>query len=173
MRFLLAAMLLGCGAEAAPVPESQPFTQVSDDVLRSQVQGALQTAKASDRRVLLVFVADWCEDCHEVVRILGEGPQTRREAGGYEIVYVDIGRRDRHLDWVNHYRVERIATLVALDAEGQRIAQTTLEPISTGRGLQDRELAAWLAQPRDAWSGGAAPPSDVPLFPPEILQVDG
>ena len=65
---------------------------------------------------------------------------------------IDVGRFDRHRALIDRFGIERIATLVVLDGSGQRVAQTTLEPITgDAEGLTADALAAWLRQPRDNW----------------------
>lgn len=146
----------------------------SDHVLRTDIQRALATARERDTQVLLEFGADWCPDCNEVARLLAESPAKEVAESGYEVVYVHVGRFDRHEELLERYRVERIATLVVLSNDGRRVAQTTLEPISDRSGLTSEALAQWLRNPRDEWrrpepSPGTPPPDDSPIFPPEVV----
>lgn len=146
----------------------------SDHVLRTDIQRALANARERDTQVLLEFGADWCPDCNEVARLLHESPAKDVAESKYEVVYVHVGRFDRHEDLLQRYRVESIATLVVLSNDGRRVAQTTLEPISDRSGLTSEALAAWLREPRDEWrrpepSPGTPPPDDSPIFPPEVI----
>ncbi len=125
-----------------------PFQIVRDDVLRSYLAEALEHAGDHDRRVLLVFLADWCEDCHEVVQLMQQEPAWDVLSEGYEVLYVNVGRFDRHRELIAEHEVDRIATLVVLAPDGARVGRRTLEPI-TGeqRGLTSADLAAWLERP--------------------------
>src|SRR5690606_33151723 len=106
-------------------------------------------ARESGRLVLLDFVADWCSDCREVVRVSKLEPARSVIEERYVVVYVEVGRFDRHRALLREHAVDRIAALVVLDpASGRRLARTTLEPISSGAGLTPEALAEWLRRPR-------------------------
>lgn len=169
----------GCGdgentaPAAAPgaISNTDPFAVVGEDELRAQIQAALARARADGKKVLLEFVADWCHDCREVVRVASAGPAAEVLARDYELVYVEVGRLDRHVELIQRYRVERIATLVVLDAQGERVAQTTLEPLSNHRPLTSAALAGWLSHPIDHWqNAGVETIEDRPVFPAEIVE---
>ncbi|MFK7992065.1 MAG: thioredoxin domain-containing protein [Sandaracinaceae bacterium] len=117
--------------------------------LDARIVEARRQASASDRRVLLDFVADWCTDCREVVRLSHLEPARQTIEERYVVVYVEVGRFDRHRAWIERFEIDRIATLVVLNPEsGERVAQRTLEPL-TGeqRGMTAEALAAWLEDP--------------------------
>lgn len=150
---LMTALVLasiGCEAERAPSGlDADPFVPMSEAALAARIDEARRQARDSDRMVLLEFIADWCEDCREVVRLSHRGSARRVIEERYVVVYVEVGRFDRHRALIEEHLVDRIATLVVLDPEtGERVAKTTLEPI-TGqeRGLTSASLAAWLRDP--------------------------
>ncbi|MFK8000882.1 MAG: thioredoxin family protein [Polyangiales bacterium] len=159
-------------AQAEAVSGSDPFAVISEDELRAQIQAALARARADGKKVLLEFVADWCHDCREVVRVASSGPAAEVLASDYELIYVEVGRLDRHVELIQRYRVERIATLVVLDAQGQRVAQTTLEPLSNHRPLTSDALAGWLRHPIDHWQNPGVDTREdhPPVFPAEIVE---
>ena len=161
---------------AEPEREAPPDVWVlrSEGELRETIQSALARARERDARVLLEFGADWCPDCNEVARLGEREPAKDVIDEKYERVFIHVGRFDRHRDLLQRYRVERIATLVVLEADGRRVAQTTLEPISNRSGLTPAALAAWLREPVDQWepperNPGAPRPDDSPLFPAEVV----
>lgn len=143
-------LLLGCDDDRAPSGlDADPWTPMSEAALDARIEAARRDAAASDRRVLLDFVADWCEDCREVVRLSHLEPARSVIEERYVVVYVEVGRFDRHRELIAEHEIDRIATLVVLDPEtGARVAQTTLEPL-TGEpaGLSPEGLARWLRDP--------------------------
>ena len=150
---LLAGALAACSGEAEPTPsglDADPWAVLDEATLRARLAEARRRAEASDRRVLLEFVAAWCADCREVVRLSREEPARSVLEERYVTVYVEVGRFDRHRALIEAHGVDRIATLAVLDpTSGERVAKTTLEPISgDARGLTSEELAAWLRNPR-------------------------
>ena len=148
----LCLSLGACGEDAPRAPsglDADPWVAVADDALDARIDEARREAGASGRRVLLDFVADWCTDCREVVRLSHLEPARSVIEERYVVVYVEVGRFDRHRAWIDRFGIDRIATLVVLDPEsGERAAQTTLEPLTGAqRGLTSEQLAAWLRAP--------------------------
>lgn len=155
-----AATLPGCprprgGASGAPgtcggeVPAAELWAERTDAELDARVAAARQCARTRGARVLLEFVATWCEDCQHMTR-LEQTPvvaQVLRER--YERVRVNVGQWDRHQALRERYGIDRIAAYVVLDpATGQRVAQTTLEPVSRGQAITPEQWAGWLRAPQ-------------------------
>lgn len=134
----------------APPPET--YISMSDAELAAALDAAKASARENDRRILLDFGADWCPDCVEVLRLAHEPAVAELLAKDYETVVIDVGEFDRHTELLERYGIDRIATLVVLDASGEKIAQTTLEPITgDAEGLTGEMLAAWLRNPTERW----------------------
>ncbi|MCA9602069.1 MAG: thioredoxin family protein, partial [Myxococcales bacterium] len=117
------------GTESAPLsPEAtavratreNPFRAISDDALDRDIRTAVAEAKASGKRVLLDFVAEWCTDCREVLRVAELEPARTLLRDKYIVVPMNVGKWDRAVRWRDAYGVKRIATLVVLDGEGNR-----------------------------------------------------
>ncbi len=151
VRHWLFMALFLCACDETRTPSginANPWVLRSDAELDAAIVDAREQARASERRVLLDFVADWCADCREVVRLSHRDPARSVIEERYVVLYVHVGRFDRHRRLLREHGIERIATLVVLDPEsGRRIARTTLEPISDHSGLSSEELAAWLRDP--------------------------
>ncbi|MGE0789909.1 MAG: thioredoxin family protein [Sandaracinaceae bacterium] len=146
----LALSLVACDRpRAASGLDADPFAVRTEGQLAAQISAARNDAAASDRRVLLDFIADWCTDCREVVRLSHLPPAREVIEERYIVVYVEVGRFDRHRALIAEHHVDRIATLVVLDPDsGDPVARTTLEPITGGeRGLTAEDLARWLRDP--------------------------
>src|SRR5262249_46715391 len=77
---------------------------VSADAKRDIGQ-ALLSASAQHKRVLLLFGANWCYDCHVLDRALREGPAGEIVKKSFVLVHVDIGEGDKNLDLVKKYKV--------------------------------------------------------------------
>lgn len=139
---------------AAPSPhralaalQADPWNEVDDDALREIIAAAQKTAAAEGKQVLLEFLAPWCADCREVVRLMQQAAPRQALAERYVLVPVNVGRFDRHRRLIERYGVRSIATLVIVDAEGRALHKSTLEPISGDRGLTAAGIARWLSHP--------------------------
>lgn len=134
------------GSGAAPTED--PFAEKSDAEVTAALAAAKDQARREGKRVLLEFVAPWCSDCREVARLSREEPAASVLREKYVVVPVNVGRFDRNKALLREHDVKEIAALVVLDAEGKRIAKTTLEPITKKQGLSPEDLAVWLRSPR-------------------------
>lgn len=146
---LLSACASACGTRSEPAGASA--AEIFAERSEREVEQALEAAKAQARRegkhVLLEFVAPWCADCREVAKIARQEPAASVLRDKYVLVPVNVGRFDRHKALLQEHDVKVIAALVVLDADGNRVAKTTLEPITKKDALTPDELAAWLRSP--------------------------
>ena len=89
-------LLLGCASVAQRFTNSSQGEvealdfAVSPDAM-GDVDAALERAKASDKRVMLVMGANWCHDSRDLARWLNTERFKRLIAEEYELVLVNIG----------------------------------------------------------------------------------
>lgn len=94
---MIAALLV-----AAPVLAAQlPYNPKAD--AKAQVRKALAEARASHKPVLLIFGANWCEDCRALGRDLTTGKNATLVDSHFEVVKIWVGNFDHNLDVVNAY----------------------------------------------------------------------
>jgi thioredoxin 1 len=146
---LLAMSAAACGNGSEPsgisaAGTSQPRTERE---VEQAIDAAKEQARREGKHVLLEFVATWCVDCREVKRVAELEPAASVLREKYVVVPIDVGRFDRHKALLQEHGVKLIAALVVLDADGNRVAKTTLEPITKKDALTPDELAAWLRAP--------------------------
>lgn len=135
----------GCG-------EQIPAAHLWDETTEGQVLDAISLAKACaaehGRRLLLEFVAPWCEDCQEMAKLdeTAEVAATLRRR--FERVRVNVGKWDRHEALRTSFDVRALATYIVIDPKtSKQLAKTTLEPITKkGQRLSAQDWARWLAQ---------------------------
>lgn len=89
---LLAALLAHAGAQAGALP----YDPAAD--AKRDVQRALRASKSAHVPVLLVFGANWCEDCRALDKALRTPGNVRLIAHEFKLVKVDVGNFDRNLD---------------------------------------------------------------------------
>lgn len=121
------------------------------------IDGALEAAQARGGLALLVFGANWCHDSRGLAAHLNEDPALSAfMADTYEIVFVDIGQRDRNLDQLARFGVDAVygtPTPVIVDGEGTPVQGQTVHAWRTAHDAGTADLAAYFARHS---SGGAA-----------------
>lgn len=137
------------GSQQAPAPEGT-WALRSDAELDAAIEAAVARAAENNTKVLLEFGAEWCPDCREVARLGHLEPAAGELAQRYEHLHINVGRFDRHRNWLERFGIDRIATLVILDAQGTLVTQTTLEPLTGNTPLSAESYAAWLRNPSNA-----------------------
>jgi thiol:disulfide interchange protein len=137
----------GCGQ---PIPSSKLWDETSEREVLAAISAAKACAATHDRRVLLEFVAPWCEDCQEMAKLDETDVVAATLKERFERVRVNVGKWDRHEGLRNDYEVHALATYVVLDPKTSRVlAKTTLEPITKanpGKKLTAPDWAHWLAE---------------------------
>src|SRR5580698_4161553 len=58
----------------------------------AEIKEALEKASAEHKRVILVFGANWCYDCHVLDKAFHSSELAPVIAANYEVVHVDIGK---------------------------------------------------------------------------------
>ena len=91
---------------------------------RIEIKEALQKATAEHKRVIVVFGANWCFDCHVLDRRFIVPDLASIIAANYEVVHVDIGKGEKNQDLMDKYEVPMkrgIPGLAVLDADGKLV----------------------------------------------------
>jgi hypothetical protein len=108
---------------------------------------AKRCAAEHGRRLMLEFVAPWCDDCHEMARLDETELVAKARSERFERVRINVGKWDRHEALRENYAVKALATYIVIDPKtSQLLAKTTLEPITKkhGKKLTAEDWAAWL-----------------------------
>ncbi|WP_417593682.1 thioredoxin family protein [Parasphingorhabdus sp.] len=132
MRFLL-LFLAVLGLSALPAsqaakavasetshPEARPFDESAHAV--EQVDSALARAQLSGKRVIVVMGANWCHDSRGLSGWFAEPRFAAMLAVKYELVYVDVGMKDRNIDIARRFGIKSIKgtpTVLVLSPKGE------------------------------------------------------
>ncbi len=114
-----------CAQSAAPPPRPPIYDPQAD--VKALMDAALRTAKAEDRRVLLMFGANWCPWCHKLHALFREdGPVSAYLKKHFVLVMVDVGETREKLlnrDFVNRFGIRDygLPSLVVLDGDGRTL----------------------------------------------------
>jgi thioredoxin 1 len=94
--FLLAAVL-----STWAVAASLPYDESAD--AKVVLQQALNVAKVDRLAVLVIFGANWCEDCRALELALKADRNAEQIAREFKVVKIDVGRFNRNLDLSRAY----------------------------------------------------------------------
>ena len=83
-------------ATGLSVAADRPYDEAAD--AKAQIQAALHEAAAAKEPVLLIFGANWCEDCRALDHALKTGRNAELMAHKFKVVKVDVGNFDHNLD---------------------------------------------------------------------------
>ena len=129
MRVLTVAALF-CASLTVPVqagpevetgnPEASPFDPTADAT--AEVDAALMRAKTGNRMVMIVMGANWCHDSRALAGWLSQPHFAAMIVSRYELVYVDVGYKDRNIDIARRFGVKSIKgtpTVMIVDGDGR------------------------------------------------------
>lgn len=100
--------------------DPRPFDETRN--AQADVNMALDRAQASAKNVLLVLGGNWCHDSRGLAGKFEKRELARVIENGYELVWVDVGYRDRNLDVPARFGVPEIfgtPTVLILSPDGE------------------------------------------------------
>ena len=113
----------------------------------AQIRDALARAKQGHKRVILVFGANWCFDCHVLDLAFHRPDIAPLVEHGFEVVHVDVGRGDKNQDLMNQYDVPMkrgIPGLAVLESNGKLLYSQTQGQFENARALSPEDLLQFL-----------------------------
>ena len=141
------------GAERTDAPRlTQPSDMKKniyppDADAHAEIKEAEEKAAKEHRRVLLVFGANWCFDCH-VLDLAFHRPDFASAMAGYEVVHVDLGDDEKkNADVVKQFDVtldKGIPTLAVIEADGELVVSQKNGEFEDARSLAPEALLDFL-----------------------------
>lgn len=139
-------VLIGCAALALTAAAAElPYDEHAD--ASAQLQQALAQARAEHRDVMLVFGANWCEDCRELDKAL-HGSSMALVANRFELVKIDVGNFDKNLGIAKHYGnpiAKGIPAVVVLSAADEVLYSTKGGELANARRMGESGIYDFLA----------------------------
>jgi thioredoxin 1 len=135
------------------VKEEKSIYNESADA-RAEVKEALEKATAEHKRVIVVFGANWCYDCHVLDKAFHSADIAPIIASNYEVVHVDIGRGEKNQNLMTKYDVPMkrgIPGLAVLEADGKLVYSQKNGEFENARALAPADFVAFL----NKWKPGA------------------
>ena len=115
----------------------------------AEVKKALEKAAKERKRVLIVFGANWCYDCHVLDLAFERDDIAPLMEANYEVVHVDVGEGDKNQDLMKEYEVpmERgIPAVAVLDSTGKLLFSQKNGEFEKARALGPEDLVKFLEQ---------------------------
>lgn len=113
----------------------------------TEMAHALKLASQQHRRVLLVFGANWCYDCH-VLDLAFHRPDVATVLNAhFEVVHVDVGQGDKNQDIMQQYEVPMargIPAIAVLDSDGKLLYSQKGGEFEKARALGPEDVLAFL-----------------------------
>lgn len=116
---------------------------------QQEIADALKLASRDQKRVMLIFGANWCYDCHVLDRALHEGAAGQIVKERFLLVHVDIGEADKNLDLAKKYKIpleKGVPAVVVLAANGQMLYSSGDGEFEAARRMMKKDLVAFLTK---------------------------
>ena len=113
----------------------------------AEIKEALQKAGAGHKRVIVVFGANWCYDCHVLDKAFHRPDAASIIAATYVVVHVDIGKGEKNQDLMTKYEVPMkrgIPGLAVLDPDGKLVYSQRNGEFENARALAPEDFVAFL-----------------------------
>lgn len=114
---------------------------------RAEIKAALARASRDGKRVLLVFGANWCYDCHVLDYEFHQPAMAKLVDGGYVVVHVDVGEYTRNTDLAAQYKValkRGVPALAVLDRAGKLLYSDQNGEFEKARSMDPETVIAFL-----------------------------
>lgn len=114
----------------------------------AEITEAEERAAAQHKRLLLVFGANWCFDCH-VLDLAFQGPDLAPIVNAnYEVVHIDLGENEeKNADLVREYDIplnKGIPALAVAESDGKLVVSQKNGEFEDARGQTPEALAEFL-----------------------------
>jgi thioredoxin 1 len=121
----------------------------SDADANKEIDEALERAVKEKKRVLLVFGANWCYDCHVLDRALHDGAAGKIVDESFLLVHVDISEGEKNLDLVKRYKIpldKGVPAVAILGSDGKLLYSSGDGEFEAARKMMKKELLAFLTR---------------------------
>jgi thioredoxin family protein len=113
----------------------------------AEIKQALRLAAKGHKRVLVVFGANWCYDCHVLDLAFHRPDVASVLQQNFEVVHVDVGEGDKNQELMAEYQVPMkrgIPAIAVLDSDGKLLYSQKGGEFEKARALAPEDLLAFL-----------------------------
>lgn len=140
--------------ERTDAPHLKQPANMKKDIYPANVDAHAEIKEAEERatrehtRLLLVFGANWCFDCHVLDLAFQRPDLASIIAANYEVVHVDLGpEEEKNSDLVREYEIplnKGIPALAVAESDGKLVVSQKNGEFEDARGLTPDALAEFL-----------------------------
>lgn len=140
--------------ERTDAPKLKQPTDMKKDIYPARADAHVDLKEAEEKaardhkRLLLVFGANWCFDCHVLDLAFQQPDLAPIVASNYEVVHVDLGPDGKkNADLVQHFEIpldKGIPALAVADSDGKLVVSQKNGEFEDARGLTPEALAEFL-----------------------------
>jgi len=116
---------------------------------RKQIEVAIAEASKAGKRVILVFGANWCPDCHALDAQMHKPQLVSLIEKNFVVVKIDVGRMDKNVDLAQNYGVpvkRGIPAMAVLDSSGKLLHAQDQGQFADARHMSFESIKAFFAQ---------------------------
>lgn len=114
----------------------------------AEIKEAEEKAAREHKRLLLVFGANWCFDCHVLDLAFQRADLAPLLAANYQVVHIDLGpEEEKNSDLVREYEIplnKGIPALAVAESDGKLVVSQKNGEFEDARGLTPEALAEFL-----------------------------
>ena len=120
---------------------------------KAEVARAIREAGREHKRILLVFGANWCPDCHALDYRFHQEPIKALVESNFIVVHVDTGegegRYAKNIELADQYQIplkKGIPAIAVLSESGRLLTSQTNGQFSSARRLDPQQIVDFLNQ---------------------------
>jgi thioredoxin 1 len=151
-------------SDAEPLPTMRspepkiPNTHLYPDAdeAHKDLNAALAAAKADHKRVLVIFGANWCYDCHVLDTAMHSEPLAAIVGDNYHVVHINIEEGKSNSDLADRFQIpldQGVPSLAVIDGSGQLITSQKKGEFESAEKIGIGDVRAFL----EKWKPPSAP----------------
>jgi thioredoxin 1 len=128
-----------------PLEQKDLYPPAAD--AKNEIIEAIRAAAATHKRVLVVFGANWCYDCHVLEEAFHSPEISPTVEKSFEVVHVDIGQADKNLDIAKQYNVpldRGVPAIAVLGNDGKLLFSQKRGEFEAARSMAPEDILDFL-----------------------------
>jgi thioredoxin 1 len=128
-----------------PLEQTDLYPAAAD--AKKEIIEAIRAAAATHKRVLVVFGANWCYDCHVLDAAFHSPEISPTVEKSFEMVHVDIGQADKNLDIAKQYDVpldRGVPAIAVLGSDGKVLFSQKRGEFEAARSMAPEDILDFL-----------------------------